>query len=142
MSNHSPVSLLFPPRPRSFPGRRGVKIALRALHVLAAGIVTASYLFGVAESLQTRWLVATAATGVAILLLDLHESGVFLLQVRGLVVLAKTGLLGALPFLEELAGWVLAVLLVMSVVSSHATGKFRYHVVFGKQRFEGAETKG
>ena len=76
------------------------------------------------------------------LLLDLHESGVFLFQVRGLVVICKIGLLAALPFLDGETGWVLGAVLMASVLSSHAPGRTRYRLLFGHRRFTGAETKG
>jgi hypothetical protein len=133
---------LFPARPRSFPGRRAVKISLRAAHVLCAGVATGSYVFDVAEPLRGQWLLAAAATGVAMLLLDLHESGVFLFQARGVIVLAKIAVVGALPLIEPHRGWILAAMLLLSVVSSHAPSKLRYFVAIGKHRFKGAETKG
>jgi hypothetical protein len=79
---------------------------------------------------------------MAMLLFDLYETGAFLLQVRGLVVLAKIVLLGALPLCGPAQGWILAALLGISVVSSHASSKVRYVMVFGRGRIKGAETKG
>jgi hypothetical protein len=86
--------------------------------------------------------VAAVASGAMILLLDLHESGAFLLQVRGLVVLAKLGVLVALPHLGAYAGWVLAGVMLVSVVSSHASSKVRYFVVLRGSGIRGAKTKG
>ena len=119
-----------------------MKILLRATHVPCAGILTGAYLFGAAPALRHDWLLATIATGSLILLLDLFESGVFLLQIRGLVLILKLGLLAALPVLEGWSGWLLAVLLAMSVITSHAPGKIRHLVPFGGDRFKGAETNG
>ena len=135
-------ALLFPPEPRSFPARRVFKIALRAAHVLCAGVAAGSYLLSVADPVRSHWMIAAAATGAAMLLLDLQETAVFLLQVRGLIVLIKIGLLGALPLLGPWQGWILAALVGLSVISSHASSKFRYFIVLGKGRYTGAETKG
>ena len=133
--------LIFPAPPRSFPGRRGLKIALRALHVLCTGVLTGAYLFDPGTELRDPWLTAAIVSGFAILALDVHESGVFLLQVRGIVVAAKLVLLVALPWFAR-PSWVLVGLMLTSVVFSHAPSKVRYHVPFGGGRFIGARTKG
>jgi hypothetical protein len=135
-------TLLFPREPRSFPGRRGLKISLRAAHVLCSGVAVGSLWLEAAEPLRSQWMLASAFTGLAMLALDLHESGVFLVQARGLVVLIKVGLLGALRWLGPWQGWALAALMVVSVLSSHASSRIRYFVVFGRGRLKGAETKG
>jgi hypothetical protein len=134
-------AFLFPAEPRSFPGRRGVKILLRAVHVLCAGTLTAAYLLEV-EGARPAWLVATVLSGLAILALDLHESASFLLQVRGVVVLAKIALLAALPALGGSGAWLLVPLLLASVIFSHAPSKLRYLVLVGRGRVRGAETRG
>ena len=136
------LSILFPREPRRLPGHRAIKILFRATHVPCAGILAGAYLFGAAGALREQWLLATIATGFLILFVDLFESGVFLLQVRGLVLILKLGLLGALPQSEGRAAWILAILLAISVLASHAPGRIRYFVVFGGGRFKGAETKG
>jgi hypothetical protein len=136
------LSLLFPPEPRRLPGRRAIKVLLRAVHVLCAGILTGAYVLAAGEALRDPWLLATIASGLLILLLDLHESGVFLLQMRGLFMIGKIAFLAALPLLDGQPDWILATVLVASVLSSHAPSTFRHVVPFGRGRFKGAETKG
>ncbi|NIM00593.1 MAG: hypothetical protein GTN89_06945 [Acidobacteria bacterium] len=80
---------------------------------------------------------------IALLLLDLHESCVFLLQVRGYLVILKIAVLGLVPRLDPtVAAWVLGVLVVVSVLSSHAPSRVRYAVPIGGSAFRGARTKG
>ena len=140
--NHALRTLLFPPEPRTLLWRRAMKILLRAIHVPCAGILTAAYLFDAGASARTVWLIGAVVSGLLILLLDLHETGAFLLQVRGLVVLGKIALLGMLPLFDEYQLPLLVGLLGMSVLSSHAPSAIRYHLVFGSGRFKGATTKG
>jgi len=135
-------ALLFPDPPRDLPGRRGLKIGLRAAHVLCVAGLAGAYLFEVPPSQSGPWLRAALASGLALLLLDLHESAVFVLQVRGLVVATKLALLAALPAFGSGAKWVLAALLVVSVVSSHAPGRVRYRLWWGKGRFRATDSKG
>ena len=139
---HALRALLFPAEPRRLPGRRAMKILLRATHVPCAGILTAAYLFDTGDPARSVWMVGTVVSGLLILLLDLHETGVFLLQVRGLVVFGKIALLAMLPLFEAYRAPVLLALLGISVLSSHAPSGIRYHVPFGGNRFKGASTKG
>jgi hypothetical protein len=135
-------SLLFPAQPREFPGRRALKILLRAVHVLSAGILTGLYIFEAGDVLRDGWLMGAIGSGALLLLLDLHESGAFLLQVRGLVVVGKIAVLAMLPMMDAQAGRMLAALVVASVLSSHAPATVRYFVPFGGNRLGGAKTKG
>ena len=132
-------TLLFPDEPRSFRGRRALKILFRAFHVLCAGVLVGAHVLGAGAG---PWLGATIATGSLILLLDLHETAAFVLQVRGLIVLAKLSLLAALPWFEGGEVWVLGFLLVGSVLSSHAPAKFRHRQLFGRGAVTGSTSSG
>ena len=133
--------LFFPDPPRDFPGRRGLKIVLRGLHVVCVALFTGAVAFEASAGDRSFWLWATVASGVLILALDLHETAAFVVQVRGLVVGAKILALGTLHMLpDQQAVWLLGVVIVISVVSSHAPGSIRHRVLFGNAR--GAETSG
>lgn len=135
-------SLLFPDPPRELPFRRGLKIVLRAAHVLCAGITTGAFVSAAAADVREAWLTAAIASGAAILLLDLHESAAFLVQVRGLVVALKLVLLALALAWAAAAPWLLGGLMVVSVLSSHAPSRVRYHVVFGRGRIVPSRSKG
>ena len=132
-------TLLFPNEPRDFRGRRALKILFRAFHVLCAGVLLGAYVFGADAG---PWLWATIGTGMLILLLDLHETAAFVLQVRGLIVVTKIALVAALPWFHGSETWLLGVLLVGSVMSSHAPAKFRHRQIFGRGRVRGATSAG
>ncbi|MFO1077633.1 MAG: hypothetical protein U1E73_07890 [Planctomycetota bacterium] len=134
--------LLLPDRPRDFPGRRGMKIALRAVHVLCAGIFVGAHVFAATADDRTAWCAATVVSGGMLLLLDLHESAAFLLQVRGAVVLAKLAGVAALPWLDGARQPVLATLFLVAVASSHAPAKVRYHLLVGSGRLVAGTSRG
>ena len=136
------VDLLFPDPVRDLPGQRILKIFLRAAHVLCAGTLTGGHLVGGDPDLLRHWLWATIATGALILMLDLYQSCAFLLQVRGAVLLVKFAGLAAALALPESTGTLLAVLVLLSVVSSHAPSRWRYRLLVGAGRIKGAESKG
>jgi hypothetical protein len=136
-------TLLFPPQPRHFPGRRAVKVGLRAAHVLSVAGLVGAFVFHVEEVRRDPWLHASLATGALVLLIDLHESAAFLLQVRGVVVLIKLALLAALPALGANAQvWVLSGLVVVSVVFSHAPSEVRHRLLVGAGRIRGGQSRG
>jgi len=133
--------LFFPDPPRDFPGRRGLKIVLRGLHVVCVALFAGAVAFHADAGDHSFWLWATVASGALILALDLHETAAFVLQVRGVVVGAKILVLGTLHMLsDQQAIWLLGIVIVISVVSSHAPGSIRHKVLFGSAR--GAETSG
>jgi len=139
----SSTHLLFPVEPRAFRGRRTLKILLRAAHVLCAGVLTGAYFLQAEPAQAGPWVTATLASGAAILLIDLHESGAFLLQLRGWFVVAKLGGVALVPRIEpDAATWLLGGILVASVISSHAASRLRYFIPLGGARVRGARTKG
>lgn len=138
----SPFPLFIPSDPRRFPGQRSVKILLRSAHVLLSAGLFGAYLFGVDGAARGPWLAGAIASGLLLLCLDLYETGAFLLQARGLIVLVKLAVLFVLPWFRPYEAWVLGVVMVGSVLSSHAPSKFRYFLIAGRGRIRGAETKG
>lgn len=136
------AGLLFPDPPREFPGKRGLKITLRSVHVLCAALLLGAWVHDAAAAERGRVLLLTAGSGCAILLLDLYESCAFVLQVRGLVLLVKLAGVAVLTILPGGQAVLLAALLLLSVVSSHAPSKVRYHLLFGRGRVRGARSPG
>ena len=136
------VEFLFPHEPRTLPGRRWFKIALRAVHVVFACGFLGSFVFDGGLEARSPWSIGVASSGLAVLLLDLHESAAILLQVRGLVVAFKIALLIALPWLGAAQLWAVIAIVVVSVLSSHAPGKVRYQLVAGRGRIRGGDSMG
>jgi hypothetical protein len=134
--------LLFPDPPRDFPCRRALKITLRAVHVLAAGVFTGGRILEAQPELQVPWLVATLITGGLVLALDLHESAAFLAQVRGLVVLGKLIALALILSIDGNHGWACGLLVAASVIFSHAPSSLRYFVLIGRGRIRGSTSRG
>ncbi len=135
-------SLLFPDPPRDLPGHRMLKISLRAVHVFCVALFVGAVFFDLSPATRSPWLGATIATGMALLLLDLYESAVFLVQTRGLLVVTKISCLALLPAFGEAGRWVLAVLMIVSVLSSHAPSRVRYFMLWGRGRLRPTDSKG
>jgi hypothetical protein len=120
--------LLFPPEPRGFPARRTVRAALRAAHTLAGGLLLGAHLFHAGPEAALFWLQLTLASGLAFLAIDLHASCAILLELRGLLVLAKLALTGLVAVFPGQAVALLGTVLVAGSVGSHLPGRFRHHI--------------
>jgi len=100
MNKQQLLATLFPSEPRSFFSRRASQLLFRTVHMLCAGILIASYLFSQHEETLSTWALATVASGLLLLSIDLHASMIYLFEARGLAVLIKiflTTLILAIP---------------------------------------------
>lgn len=126
--------LLFPNPPRTFPRRRACRLLLRAIHVLAAAAIVGGTLTGSASALLAPWLLATVASGLLLLGLDIHANAVVVLEVRGLAMLGKLALLALAAVVPPLHLPVLVMVLMLSVVVSHLPREHRHRVLIGAGR--------
>ncbi len=123
--------------------KRWTKISLRTLHLLAVAGVGGGILFGLDRHLwQGYWWLALVS-GSLMILIDVVPNPVWLVQVRGLVIILKLILLLFLGRYPSLDGYLLAVIIIMSGVISHAPGKLRYYSVYhGRHIISSNDTKG
>ncbi len=124
--------LIFPQTARDFPFRRYVRTSLRALHILCTGTLIGGYIFNQPVAVLEPWLFATVITGLLIFATDLHASFAVLFEVRGIIVMLKTGLLALTQFFWELRIPLLVIALVLGVFGSHMPKIFRHKVLFFK----------
>lgn len=135
-------SLLAPGEGTSLAGwQRGLKISLRAAHVLGAGVFAGGVVFGVANDELEPWLLLLLVAGVLVLALDVAESPAFLIQTKGVVVVAKLAILGGIVVSGE-GEWLLAPIVFVSVVSSHAPSAVRHRVLVFGDRVRGSQSNG
>ena len=135
-------SLLAPGEGTSLAGwQRGLKISLRAAHVLGAGVFGGGVVLGVANDELEPWLLLLVVAGVLVLALDVIESPAFLIQTKGVVVLAKLAILVGIVVSGE-GEWLLAPILFASVVSSHAPSGVRHRVLVFGDRVRGSSSNG
>lgn len=133
--------LLFPESPRDFRGRRGLKVALRALHVLCAAFLLGAYAYESSAADQERAFQLVIASGASLALLDCVRTAAFLLQVRGAVLLLKIAGVALLSRLDHGQLALLVVVFIASVLISHAPGSIRHRMLAGGGRIRGADTR-
>ncbi len=136
------VSFLFPDPPRDFPGRRGVRTGLRALHILAAGTLLAGHIFDLPRDTLAPWLIACLATGAVLIATELHASFAFACEVRGVLVGIKFLLVAAVPLAWDVRVALLIAALGIGVVGSHMPGRYRHRLLWMRGRVAVDERKG
>ena len=113
--------------------KRWTKISLRTLHLLAVAGVGGGILFALDKDMWINYWWLAMASGVLMMLMDIISNPVWLLQIRGLVILAKLVLLA---FLGSYPAWdstLLIVIIIVSGIISHAPGKLRYYSVYHRK---------
>ena len=105
--------------------KRWTKISLRTLHLLAVAGVGGGILFGIEKSLWLNYWWLALASGGLMMLMDMLANKVWIVQVRGFVIILKLALLVLLGLNPEWDKLLLAAIIIMSAVISHAPGKLR-----------------
>lgn len=129
-----PGNWLFPDPPRDFPLRRLARSLLRAAHILTGGVLLGGHIFSASDPALQWWWAATVISGVLLFATDLHASCAALVEVRGMVVLVKLGLLLLIPAVGAHAVLVLSGALIIGAISSHMPRGFRHKVLFLGER--------
>jgi len=127
---------LFPDPPRGFPGRRWVNIGLRTVHLLGVAGMGGGWLYGADPADWRPFLWLVLMSGGAMVLLEVAATCLWLLQLRGLAVLAKLLLVALAVRWPETTPWVLVTVIVLSSVFAHAPANVRYFSPFHGRRVE------
>jgi len=123
-------SLLFPNSPRRIPRHRALGLALRTAHLMTFGALLGGHFFNVDSARLMPFLLATIASGVALLALELASTCAWLFMGKGLVVLAKLLILAMIPFFWEYRVFLLLLTVAVASVGSHMPSRFRHRCLF------------
>jgi hypothetical protein len=115
--------------PRPVPAARILRTALRTAHLIAAGALYGGHVYGVEAERLVPALAAVLATGGAFLGLEVYQSSIWLIQVRGVATLAKLAMVAAVALFWEYRVPLLTFAVIVGGVSSHMPGRWRYHSV-------------
>ncbi len=128
--------LLFPPQSRSFPGERWFNISLRTLHLIGLAGLGGGFLYSSANELWRVYLYLTLLSGLGLTLIALWSSVIWLVQLRGQVVLLKLLLLALIPLWPAMGLPLFIGVIVISGLIAHAPGDVRYYSLFHGRRIE------
>ncbi len=121
----------FPQHSRQFAGKRACKVGLRTLHLFGIAGSGGAFLYQLPASDWLPFLLLTLVSGVLMVLIELWSHCIWLLQLRGLLILLKLALLGLCSVLPPSADpWLLLVVITISGVISHASSRQRYYSPF------------
>ncbi len=115
-------------------------IALRTAHIAAMGVLLGGHAFDIEPDRLLLSLYLTVATGVALGALEASGGVLWFHQGRGLMTIAKLGLLCAVPFLWNYPDSRLAVMLAVvaiASVGSHMPARLRYYSVIYREVIPG-----
>ncbi len=113
--------------------KRWTKISLRTLHILAVAGVGGGILFGLEKGLWINYWWLALVSGVLMMLIDIISNPVWVVQVRGLVIFLKLILLAFMGNGAGLDSLLLALIIIISAVISHAPGKLRYYSLYHRK---------
>lgn len=123
-------AILFPKPMRRFPGQRWVRISVRTWHLLAMGYLLGGTAAGFSLAEQPLALWMTFLSGVVFTLLELHQTFIWLFQIKGQAVLVKFLLLGAAVAATEYSMPYLIAAVIIGGISSHMPGRYRYYSLY------------
>ncbi len=120
-------ALLFPDPPRQIPRHRVLGLALRTAHLMTFGALLGGHLFDIEPTRLMPFLLATIASGVGLLTLELASTCAWLFMGKGLAVLAKLLILLMVPVFWDHRVALLLLTVALASVGSHMPARFRHH---------------
>jgi hypothetical protein len=109
-------------------GSRAVGIVLRTAHLLAMAVFVGGLQLDAAEPAIRAWRIATVATGIGLLAVEMSHGRAWIHQVRGLTAVAHVAVLGLLAF-GGMGRPASAIALVIGAVGSHLPRSIRKYSV-------------
>ena len=130
------LQILCPREERTFKGSRWVSISLRTLHLIGLLGAGGGFLFQAPKAVWLPYWILCMISGIGMVCLYVWYTAIWLVQLRGLTVIVKFGLLSALPLLAGYEVHALTCVIVVSSIISHAPGDVRYYSVFHRRRIK------
>lgn len=130
------MSWIFPEQNRGFPGKRAIRQCLRAVHLAAMIPMLGGYLYAQPFENWQLWHHACLLSGLLLALIDFWSNGIWLLQLRGQIILFKIAVLWIWHPLPEPALWWTLAIVGLSSWIAHASGDRRYYSVWHRQRID------
>jgi hypothetical protein len=125
---------LFPSKNRTFKYKRWLEISLRTLHLIGVAGVCAGAFFHVPHYQWQGFSILTSLSGILFILLELWSNGIWLIQLRGVILYIKIIFLLCIPLLPAYKSIILIIVIGISSIISHAPGDVRYFsIIHGKR---------
>ena len=122
------------PPPRTFPGRRWVMTALRSVHLVGVGGCGGAFLYDGPRDIWMPFLALTVVSGLVMVLLEIWSSRYWIIELRGIAIVAKVLLLSLAGLSEGISAAVFIAAIVISGIFAHAPAAVRYFSVYHRRR--------
>jgi len=116
--------------------KRWSKITLRTLHLLGVAGVGGGVLFGLDYALWVNYWWLALGSGVLLVVIDAIANPLWLMQIRGLVIYIKVVLLALLGRQPDWDIFLIATIIIISAVISHAPSQVRYYSLYHRRVIE------
>ncbi len=123
-------SLWFPQPTRDFNGQRWLRISLRTVHLISMAFLVGGVALGHSVTDLPVSLWGTVLSGMVFVGVELHQSFVWLFQLKGLAVGVKALLLVGAAIAPRSALAMLVLAIIIGGISSHMPGKYRYYSIW------------
>ena len=112
------------------------KTAIRALHILGIAGSAGGILYGVDKSLWIHWWIMAMVTGVLMTLVEIRQSRLWLIQLKGVLTYVKLALIGSFYWLPAHKPALFITVLLMSVIIAHGPAGLRHYSVWHRRRID------
>ncbi len=106
---------------------RAWNVALRTAHIAAMAILLGGHAFGVERPRLLASLACTIGTGLVLAGIEAGPRLLWFYQGRGLMTLAKLGLVALVPCFWEHRLILMLIAVILASVGSHMPARFRYY---------------
>jgi len=113
----------------ALPGVRTLRTALRTAHLAAFGALYGGHIYGIEASRLLPALLATVASGGALMTLEIVRNPIWILQIRGLATFVKIALVASVAFAWNASVLLLTFAIVIGGVISHMPSRYRYYSI-------------
>ena len=119
------IEFLFPSQAREFRGQRWVNVGLRCAHLLGVAGIGGGFLFDLHPQAWASYWHLTLASGVALSLIYIWSTAIWLCEIKGLAIIFKNILLAVAIAVPAARGELFIAIVVISGLVAHAPARVR-----------------
>ncbi len=128
--------LFFPSQSRFLPGQRWLNVLFRTSHLVGLAGLGAGFLYSGVGQEWLQYLYLTLASGLGLVFISIYSNAIWLIQLRGLMVLLKLMMMAVIPLFPAFGGEIFITVVVLSGWIAHAPARVRYYSIYHRRKIE------
>jgi hypothetical protein len=108
--------------------------ALRSVHLVGVGGCGGAFLYDGPRDIWVPFLALTVVSGLAMVLLEVWSSRYWIIELRGIAIVAKVLLLSLAGLSDGISATVFIAAILISGIFAHAPAAVRYFSVYHRRR--------